>query len=130
MMGLFKRKDAKHQATHEKDEHDSVVSSSSARTSNASLKLPMSMRSSNSLSTTIPEVPMAPPPDPNLDPAAYLRSIHAVRQRCRVIMLKARNNQLNHFDVDWSKFKFTAQSVVAIIKVRVLSMYLFCAVRS
>ena len=117
-MGLFKRKDAKHPAPHEKDEHDSVVSSSSARTSNASLKLPMSMRSSNSLSTTIPEMPMAPPPDPNLDPAVYLRSIHAVRQRCRLVMLKARKNELNHFDVDWSKFKATAQYVVSIIKVR------------
>ncbi|KAL1957057.1 hypothetical protein VTO42DRAFT_6434 [Malbranchea cinnamomea] len=113
MMGLFKRKDAKQ---HDKEEHDSVVSSSSARTSNASLKLPTSMRSSNSLSTTIPEVPMAPPPDPNLDPAAYLKSIHAVRQRCRLVMLKAKNNQLNHFDVDWGKFQETAQYIVSIIK--------------
>ncbi|KAF3479454.1 uncharacterized protein GIQ15_06430 [Arthroderma uncinatum] len=59
---------------------------------------------------------MAPPPDPHLDPAAYLRSIHAVRQRSNLVMAKAKTNQLNHFDVDMSKFETTAQYIVSIIK--------------
>lgn len=76
------------------------------------------MKTGNGVSVPIPEVPIAPPPDPNLDPAAYLRSIHAVRQRSKVIMQKAKRNQLNHFDIDSSKFLDTAQYVASIIKVR------------
>lgn len=36
-------------------------------------------------------------------------------------MLKARKNELSHFDVDFSKFRPTAQYVVSIIKVHILS---------
>ncbi|KAI1908668.1 hypothetical protein LOZ12_006053 [Ophidiomyces ophidiicola] len=111
-MGLFRRKDAKH--SHERDEQDSFISTNSARTSNASLKVPLSLKSNGS--PTIPEIPISPPPDPNIDPAAYLRSIHSVRQRCRFVMLKAKRNQLNHFDVDYDKFEDTAHYVVSIIK--------------
>lgn len=67
-------------------------------------------------------MPISPPPDPNIDPAAYLRSIHAVRQRSKFVMLKAKSNQLNHFDVDLDKFGATAQYVVSIIKVRYASI--------
>ncbi|PGH16333.1 hypothetical protein AJ79_01875 [Helicocarpus griseus UAMH5409] len=114
-MGLFRRKDSKQSSNYDND-RESFVSVSSARTSSASLKVPMSMKSGNSLSLPIPEVPIAPPPDPNLDPAAYLRSIHAVRQRSRVVMDKAKRNQLNHFDIDFSKFTATASYIVSIIK--------------
>ena len=117
-MGFFRRKDKQSMTgASDRDDHNSIVSSSSARTSNASLKMSMNMRSSNSLSTTVPEMSIAPPPDPNLDPAGYLRSIHAVRQRSRLVLMKARNNSLNHFDVDMGKFRATAQYVVSIIKV-------------
>ncbi|KAK2744802.1 hypothetical protein FQN55_006558 [Onygenales sp. PD_40] len=115
-MGLFKRKDSKPSVGNDVDERDSFMTTSSARTSNASLKIPMSMKSGNGLSGPIPELPIPPPPDPNLDPAAYLRSIHAVRQRSRLVLEKARRNQLQHFDVDSSKFRETAQYVVSIIK--------------
>ncbi|KAK2748965.1 hypothetical protein FQN57_007248 [Myotisia sp. PD_48] len=117
MKGLFKRKEGRAVAPIEKEEQESFASSNSARTSSASLK--MSGRSGSTTSPSsapIPEVPIAPPPDPNLDPAAYLRSIHAVRERSRLVMLKARKNQLNHFDVDFSKFQATAKYVVSIIK--------------
>lgn len=57
-------------------------------------------------------------PDPAVDPAAYLRSIGAVRERCNVIKEKASRNELNHFDVDMSKFDDTASFVVGLIKVR------------
>ncbi|EEH33137.1 hypothetical protein PAAG_04190 [Paracoccidioides lutzii Pb01] len=115
-MGLFKRKDSKTSTGNDKDDRESFVSTSSARTSNASLKVPISMKTGNGVSVPIPEVPIAPPPDPNLDPAAYLRSIHAVRQRSKLVMDKAKRNQLNHFDVDFGKFSETASYVVAIIK--------------
>jgi hypothetical protein len=62
-------------------------------------------------------MPIARPPDPALDPAAYLRSIHAVRDRATIVLEKAKNNQLNHFDVDISKFQATASYIVSIIKV-------------
>ncbi|KAL9105398.1 MAG: hypothetical protein Q9227_009416 [Pyrenula ochraceoflavens] len=64
----------------------------------------------------MPDVPIPKAPDPALDPAAYLRSIYAVRQRSRLVMQNAKANQLNHFDVDLTKFKETAGYVVSIIK--------------
>lgn len=65
----------------------------------------------------MPEVPLPKAPDPAVDPAAYLRSIHSVRQRSAIILKKAKTDQLNHFDVDPSKFAETANYVVSIIKV-------------
>jgi hypothetical protein len=59
-------------------------------------------------------------PDPGVDPVAYLRSINAVRERTRLVMQKAHSNQLNHFEVDLSKFTDTAEYVVSIIKVSAL----------
>jgi hypothetical protein len=114
-MGLFKRKDSKNSNPSDKEDQDSY-SAHSARTSTASLKSPAIM-SSSTLPTSIPEVPISKPPDPSLDPAAYLRSVHAVRERSRVVLQKARRNQLTHFDVDMSKFETTASYVVSIIKV-------------
>ena len=61
---------------------------------------------------------MPKPPDPSLDPAAYLRSIYAVRERSRLVLQKAKKNQLTHFEVDPTKFKDTAGYVCSIIKVR------------
>jgi hypothetical protein len=63
------------------------------------------------------DVAIPDPPDPKEKPAAYLRSIHAVRERSRLVLEEAKVNALNHFDVDLSKFKDTADYVVAIIKV-------------
>lgn len=62
-------------------------------------------------------VTLPPPPDPNVEPAAYLKSIHAVRERSRLVHEKAKRNQLTHFDVDLTKFSETAAYVVSIIKV-------------
>ncbi|KAJ6132529.1 hypothetical protein N7471_007744 [Penicillium samsonianum] len=112
-MGIFKRKDSKNSIQSE-NENDSFVSVNSARTSNTSLRSPGYKGSGPPAS--IPELPIARPPDPALDPAAYLRSIHAVRERSNIILNKAKKNQLNHFDVDMSKFEATASYVVSIIK--------------
>ncbi|KAL4787835.1 hypothetical protein BJX76DRAFT_317781 [Aspergillus varians] len=114
MMGFFKRKDSKNSIQADKDDRESFVSVNSARTSNASLKSPG--YKGGGLPLSIPELSIAGPPDPALDPAAYLRSIHAVRQRSHIILRKAKRNQLNHFDVDMTKFAETASYVVSIIK--------------
>ncbi|KAJ5536156.1 DUF1688-domain-containing protein [Penicillium frequentans] len=113
-MGLFKRKDSRNSVQSERDEQESFVSVNSARTSNTSLKSPGYKGSG--LPASIPEMPIANPPDPALDPAAYLRSIHAVRDRANIVLNRAKRNQLNHFDVDLSKLKATASYVVSIIK--------------
>lgn len=112
-MGLFKRNSKN--SVSDKDEQESFVSVNSARTSNTSLRSPGYKGSG--LPASIPELPISKPPDPALDPAAYLRSIHAVRERASIVLDKAKRNQLNHFDVDISKFKATASYVVSIIKV-------------
>jgi Protein of unknown function (DUF1688) len=64
---------------------------------------------------SFPEVP-----EPGVDPVAYLRSIKAVREQTRLVLEKAHSNQLNHFEVDLSKFKDTADYVISIIKVSAL----------
>ncbi|KAL1863166.1 hypothetical protein VTK73DRAFT_6411 [Phialemonium thermophilum] len=56
------------------------------------------------------------PPDPQLDPAGYLRSLQAVRERCSIVTQKARRNELNHFDVDMRKFPDVVSFVSNIIK--------------
>lgn len=69
----------------------------------------------------IPEIPIPPAPDPQEDPASYLRSIYAVRQQTKKVLVRAKQNELNHFKVDMSKFNDTANYVVSIIKVSRLS---------
>lgn len=113
-MGLFKRKDSRTSAS-DRDDRESFVSVNSARTSNASLRSPG--YKGGSLPVSIPELPITKPPDPALDPAAYLRSIHAVRERAAIVLDRAKRNQLHHFEVDMSKFQATASYVVSIIKV-------------
>lgn len=71
---------------------------------------------------TIPDVTLPRAPDPALDPAAYLRSIYAVRERSRLVLEKAKTNQLRHFTVDMGKFAETARYVVSIINVCVIGM--------
>lgn len=113
-MGLFNRKGSK--AT---SDVDSVTSRASRTTSN--LQSPASKKTMNGSSAALPpptfNAPLPPPPDPNHDPAAYLRSIYAVRERSKYVHDKAKRNQLVHFDVDSSKFEETAAYVVSIIKV-------------
>lgn len=67
--------------------------------------------------TSIPDIAIPEAPDPIAKPAQYLRSIYAVRARCKIVLDKAKANRLNHFDVDMSKFEDTAAYVTSIIKV-------------
>ncbi|KAI1127869.1 hypothetical protein F5Y10DRAFT_241939 [Nemania abortiva] len=64
----------------------------------------------------MPKINLPKPPDPSLDAAGYLRSLGAVRERCKVVTEKALQNQLNHFDVDLDKFPDVVQFVCRIIK--------------
>jgi hypothetical protein len=64
------------------------------------------------------KVDLPKPPDPQLDPAGYLRSINAVRERCSIVTDKALRNDLLHFDVDMGKFDDVVTFVASIIKVR------------
>ncbi|KAK8048048.1 hypothetical protein PG996_016112 [Apiospora saccharicola] len=67
-------------------------------------------------SPMIPRVDLPKPPDPNLDPAAYLRSLGSVRERSRIIHDKAMRNKLHHFDVDMNRFPDVVRFVCGIIK--------------
>lgn len=62
---------------------------------------------------------MPRPPDPQLDPAGYLRSLNAVRERSKLVTDKALRNDLKHFDVDMGKFPDVVSFVSQIIKVRI-----------
>ncbi|ORX97171.1 hypothetical protein BCR34DRAFT_497123 [Clohesyomyces aquaticus] len=84
--------------------------------SNGSLKSPVPSSSNGTKSVIVPDIPLPRAPDPALDPAAYLRSIYSVRERTRLVLEKAKKNQLKHFVVDMTKFQDTAGYVVSIIK--------------
>jgi hypothetical protein len=80
----------------------------------------------SSAMATLNEGAVPKSPDPNVDPAAYLRSIHAVRERCYVVYDKATKNELNHFDVDWEKLDETVKWVDGIIRVRFIDPSIVC----
>lgn len=111
-MGLFNRKS--------KVDAASVASKDSRTTANP--QSPPPSKTTNGISAfpsiSTPKIAIPPPPDPARDPAAYLRSIHAVRERSRLVHEKAKRNNLTHFDVDPTKFGETAAYIVSIIKVR------------
>lgn len=108
-MGLFSRKSSKPAI---------APAGSHPNMSNGSLKSPAPSTANGKSRMSFPDVPLPRAPDPTLDPAAYLRSIYAVRERTRLVLEKARKNQLKHFTVDMAKFQDTATYVVAIIKAR------------
>ncbi|KAL2207855.1 DUF1688 domain-containing protein [Sarocladium strictum] len=119
-MGLFSRKDKAPKAEAHIDTSHSSVSVNSAnskfmnRTSAASTVpgTPLSPMSP----VKLPKIDLPRPPDPQLDPAGYLRSLGAVRERSSIIMTKAAKNNLRHFDVDFTKFPDVVNFVSGLIK--------------
>jgi hypothetical protein len=122
-MGIFHRKDSRANKVdarlNDKDLLRPAVTVD--RLSGYSIQSPRLINNKNGILpkmvTTIPadfEIPE--PPDPRKKPAEYLRSIHAVRQRSKLVLQKAKANRLNHFDVDMTKFSDAADYVVSIIK--------------
>jgi uncharacterized protein DUF1688 len=69
------------------------------------------------LAAQIPKMDLPRPPDPQLDPAGYLRSLSAVRERSKIVKDKALQNQLAHFQVDMTKFPDVVSFVALIIRV-------------
>ena len=129
-MGIFKRKDSRVSIdSGGKDARKTSISVSSTRTSNGSLRSPGFRGSggakSRGGSATVPEIPILRPVDPALDPAAYLRGIHAVRERSCLVLDRAKKDGLQHFDVNMSKFKDTASYVASIIKVDIYILFSF-----
>ncbi|KAL8865437.1 MAG: hypothetical protein Q9174_006887 [Haloplaca sp. 1 TL-2023] len=114
-MGLFNRKGSKAP----KDDADSVTSKASRATNSQQSPLPSGKNMNGSAFAPPPptlDVKLPPPPNPAHDPAAYLRSLNAVRERSKLIHDKAKRNQMNHFDIDPTKFEETAAYLVSIIK--------------
>ena len=111
-MGIFNRKSAKIQTNGEiKD------SGFNSNTLKSPPPTQTSHKNSPFVSPSALGVTLPAPPDPAIDPAAYLRSIWAVRARSQLVYQRAKRNQLAHFDVDGSKFGETANYLVSIIKV-------------
>lgn len=117
-MGFFSRKGNKTSS-----DADSVASKFSR--TNSSLKSPPLSKTINGFvnSPSMTSISLPSAPDPNVDPAAYLSSVYAVRERSKLIYAQAQKNQLNHFEVDPSKWEETAAYVVSIIKVRESRMW-------
>jgi hypothetical protein len=122
-MGIFHRKDSRANRVdarlNDKDLLRPAVTVD--RLSGYSIQSPRLINNKNGILpmmvTTIPaDVEIPEPPDPRKKPADYLRCIHAVRQRSKLVLQKAKANQLSHFDVDMTKFSDAADYVVSIIK--------------
>jgi hypothetical protein len=120
-MGLFSRKPKSGSTTSASGgsrKNSSSLAEIGSMSSQSSLKSPATPGFSKmSIPPTIPKIALPKAPDPHVDPAGYLRSIGAVRERCSIVLEKARRNELNHFEVDMSKFADTTSFVVSIIKV-------------
>ncbi len=117
-MGIFSKKGKPNATAADTESISSKVSRTTTNTT--SMQSPPNKPTNGfsqlaSHSTT--NVTLPPPPDPNVEPAAYLKSVYAVRERSKLVHDKAKRNQLNHFDVDLSKFSETAAYVVSITKV-------------
>lgn len=136
-MGIFSRKDKSTRGVTSKPSLTTVQSQVSLDSGSSSIKSPAGTFSSRALNrssagtnnTSAPNTPLSPfspqvpkidlpkPPDPDLDPAGYLRNLAAVRERSRVITTKAVKNELRHFDVDMRKFPEVVSFVSSIIRV-------------
>ena len=126
-MGLFSRKDKTpkaDQAINTSQSNVSVNSHSSSLRSPAAANNRNPMNRTSAASTSgpmspvkLPKIDLPRPPDPQLDPAGYLKSLGAVRERSKIVTDKALRNELKHFDVDMSKFDDVVTFVTGIIKV-------------
>ena len=109
-MGLFSRKDKKSATDADKGPGSDAGSIHKSPASKP-------MNGNPSANASLPHVPLPRAPDPALNPAAYLRSIYAVRERSKYVFELAKRNKSKHFDVDMTKFADTARFVVSIINV-------------
>jgi hypothetical protein len=111
-MGLFRRRSGKGFKADKES-----MRSSNTNSDKASLQTSNGSTSRDRTRMHLPEVTIPKPPDPLVDPAGYLRSIQAVRERSTMVMEKAKSNELNHFDINMDMFQNAVDYVVSIIKV-------------
>lgn len=119
-MGLFRKKTPRVSSYNEKSNgslHPRPPLNVEKLSSSVQQSHPNSGLGQISPTMSLPDIPIPKPPDPALNPAAYLKSIHSVRERSKLVMEKASSNSLNHFDVNMDMFQNTANYVVSIIKV-------------
>ncbi|KAI0393459.1 DUF1688-domain-containing protein [Xylariaceae sp. FL0594] len=128
-MGLFSRKSRPAKSV-TKDSASFDSDNSNSHSNNSNVRNLRNIRSPNlngfsmsgvqsplsPMTPQLPRVNLPKPPDPSLDAAGYLRSLGAVRERCRIVTEKALENRLNHFDVDLDKFPDVVSFVCGIIK--------------
>jgi len=114
-MGIFSRKDKTGSVSSAVTRNS--LTEKASMSSQSSLKSPQTPGFSKMSLPALPKIALPKSPDPQVDPAGYLRSIGSVRERCAIVHEKAKRNQLNHFEVDMTKFKDTTKFVVSIIKV-------------
>ncbi|KAM3430128.1 hypothetical protein NHJ13734_007889 [Beauveria thailandica] len=120
-MGLFSRKDKSRRGdaslptSQSTNSFNSSTSRSGVNRVSAGSITPASPLSPLS-PTKLPKMDLPRPPDPQLDPAGYLRNLGAVRERTRLVFDKVMNNSLHHFDVDMAKFPDVVTFVSGLIK--------------
>lgn len=122
-MGLFSRKSK----TAKANSSSITISQSSPSLNSSNSRLVGNRTSASTVSPRTPLSPMSPiklpkvdlprPPDPQLDPVGYLRSLGAVRDRTSLVMDKLLANKLLHFDVDMTKLANVVTFVSGLIKV-------------
>lgn len=123
-MGLFKKKASKASIGSEAKS----FRKGSTTSVGSSVKSPTSLTSkyngSYAAMPTIISTQLPPAPDPAMDPAAYLRSIYAVRERNKFVIENALQNKLTNFNVDLEKLQDVVDYVAMIIKVCLLLFFL------
>ncbi|CCG83146.1 Conserved fungal protein [Taphrina deformans PYCC 5710] len=68
----------------------------------------------NGSKSAIPELPAPRPIDPNVDPVAYLKSLHSIRERSQKVY--AQRHRLQHFDFHEGNIQNVVKFVLSIIK--------------
>jgi len=119
-MGLFNRKSSTPAVNKSANsrKHAAIVSVQPSRDAEQASFRQQPLANGSSGPPNLEQYRIPEPPDSRTDPVDYLRSIHAVRERSRIILEAAKRNNLTNFRVDMTKFSDTASYVAAIIKVR------------
>ena len=116
-MGLFSKKSSSRTTSVMSKNEDSSTSLASPTSVKSPPPNKTSFQNGASLIPPVPQIPLPPAPNPNTDPVAYLKSLYAVRERTKHVMVRAKRDQLTNFTVDISKFSDVVEYVVSIIKV-------------
>lgn len=115
-MGLFSKKSSSRTSSVMSNAKGSSTSLASTSLKSPTVPSKMSFQNGSAMNT-VPSIPIPPAPNPNEDPVGYLKSLHAVRERTKHVLERAKKDQLTNFNVDMSKFQDVVEYVVSIIKV-------------